>query len=112
MNKKISDNYFKIVEWSEEDKCYVGSAPGLFIGGVHGKNQDKVFKELCDIVEETITIMLKEGRPLPKGNFNKKFSGKIALRIPPELHKVLAVKAMQEGESINKYIVHNLSMAI
>jgi len=25
---------------------------------------------------------------------------------------VLAVKAMQEGESINKYIVHNLSMAI
>jgi predicted HicB family RNase H-like nuclease len=32
--------------------------------------------------------------------------------MPPELHKVLAVKAMQEGESINKYIVHNLSMAI
>ena len=40
MNKKISDNYLKIVEWSEEDNCYVGSAPGLFIGGVHGKNQD------------------------------------------------------------------------
>jgi predicted HicB family RNase H-like nuclease len=102
MNKIISDNYLKIVEWSEEDKCYVGSAPGLFIGGVHGKNQDKVFKELCDIVEETITIMLKEGRPLPKVNLNKKFSGKIALRIPPELHKVLAVKAMQEGEKIGR----------
>lgn len=84
----------------------------MFIGGVHGKNQDKVFKELYDIVEETITIMLKEGRPLPKGNFNKKFSGKIALRITPELHKVLAVKAMQEGESINKYIAHNLAVAI
>lgn len=112
MNKKISDNYLKIVEWSEEDNCYVGSAPGLFIGGVHGKNQDKVFKELCDIVEETITIMLNEGRPLPKGIFNKKFSGKIALRITPELHKVLAVKAMQEGESINKYISDNLATAI
>jgi len=112
MNKKISDNYLKIVEWSEEDNCYVGSAPGLFIGGVHGKNQDKVFKELCYIVEETITIMLKEGRPLPKGNLNKKFSGKIALRITPELHKVLAVKAMQEGKSINKYIAHNLAVAI
>ena len=84
----------------------------MFIGGVHGKNQDKVFKELCDIVEETITIMLKEGRPLPKGNFNKIFSGNIALRITPELHKVLAVKAMQEGESLNKYIVHNLAMTI
>jgi hypothetical protein len=29
MNKKISDNYFKIVEWSGEDNCYVGSAPKL-----------------------------------------------------------------------------------
>ena len=66
MNKKISDNYLKIVEWSEEDNCYVGSAPGLFIGGVHGKNQDKVFKELCEVVEETITIMQKEGRSYQK----------------------------------------------
>jgi predicted HicB family RNase H-like nuclease len=112
MNKKISDNYLKIVEWSEEDKCYVGSAPGLFIGGVHGQNQDKVFRELCEAVEETINIMQKEGRPLPKENISKTFSGKIALRIPPELHKALAVKALREGESINKYIAHSLEMAI
>ena len=25
---KERDRYLKIVEWSEEDKCYVGSAPG------------------------------------------------------------------------------------
>ena len=56
MNKKISDNYFKIVEWSEENNFYVGSAPCLFIGGVHGKNQDKVFKELCDIVEKASDV--------------------------------------------------------
>lgn len=112
MNKKLYDNYLKIVEWSEEDKCYVGSAPGLFIGGVHGQIQDKVFKELCDVVEETINIMKKEGRPLPKENISKTFSGKIALRIPPELHKMLALKALQEGASINKYIAHSLEMAI
>ncbi len=112
MTKKVSDNYLKMVEWSEEDQCYVGVAPGLFIGGVHGKNQDKVFKELCEVVEETIQIMQKEGRPLPKETAGKSYSGNIALRLSPELHKALAVKALKERESVNQFIVHRLEHAI
>ena len=30
---KASARYAKIVEWSAEDNCYVGSAPGLILGG-------------------------------------------------------------------------------
>ena len=30
---KESARYVKIVEWSEEDQCYVGSSPGLLYGG-------------------------------------------------------------------------------
>ena len=112
MSKKTSDDYLKIVEWSEEDQCYVGTAPGLILGGVHGKNQKKVFNELCEAVEEAIQILRKEGRPLPAATANKKFSGKIALRIPPQLHKALAGKAFQEGESVNKLIQHELQEAI
>lgn len=33
---KDSAKYAKIVEWSDEDRCYVGSAPGLIYGGCHG----------------------------------------------------------------------------
>ena len=110
--KKTSDDYLKIVEWSEEDRCYVGMAPGLIIGGVHGRNQKKVFDELCEAVEEAIQILQKEGRPLPAATANKKYSGKIALRIPPPLHKSLAMKALQEGESVNKLIQHELEEAI
>ena len=109
MSKKISDNYLKIVEWSEEDQCYVGTAPGLIIGGVHGRSQKKVFDDLCDAVEEAIQILRKEGRPLPVATANKKYSGKIALRIPSQLHKTLAIKAFQEGESVNKLIQQRLS---
>jgi len=110
--KKASDDYLKIVEWSEEDRCYVGMAPGLIIGGVHGRNQKKVFDELCEAVEEAIQILQKEGSPLPAATANKKYSGKIALRIPPPLHKTLAIKAFQEGESVNKLIQHELEEAI
>lgn len=60
-----SAKYAKIVEWSEEDQCYVGSAPGLVFGGCHGEDEKKVFDELCQIVEEVITLYRKDGKPLP-----------------------------------------------
>ena len=112
MNTQIPDKYLKIVEWSNEDNCYIGTSPGLFDGGVHGQNEAKVFKELCEVVEDTIEIMKNSGKSLPKPTANKQFSGKIALRIPPDLHKAVAVKAMQEGKSINKLIQHKLEAAI
>ncbi|MGE5216649.1 MAG: hypothetical protein ACM3SP_06570, partial [Chloroflexota bacterium] len=57
---KESARYAKIVQWSEEDQCYIGSAPGLILGGCHGDDEKEVFNELCEIVEEAIAIYHKE----------------------------------------------------
>ncbi|MEW6608490.1 MAG: type II toxin-antitoxin system HicB family antitoxin [bacterium] len=57
--------YVKIVEWSDEDGCFIGSCPELFYGGCHGDNEYRVFDELCQIVEETIRIYRQDGKPLP-----------------------------------------------
>ena len=62
---KASARYVKIVEWSEEDQCYVGSAPGLLLGGCHGDDEEAVFQELCKIVEEAIKLYEVDGKPLP-----------------------------------------------
>jgi predicted RNase H-like HicB family nuclease len=62
---KDSARYVKIVEWSDEDHCYVGSAPGLILGGCHGDDERQVFAELCQIVEETIDLYRQDGKPLP-----------------------------------------------
>lgn len=62
---KESSRYIKIVEWSDDDQCFVGSSPGLLWGGCHGDDERMVFEELQQIVEETIEIYKKEGRPLP-----------------------------------------------
>jgi predicted RNase H-like HicB family nuclease len=62
---KESARYVKIVEWSEDDHCFVGSCPGLLYGGCHGKDEKAVFSELCQIVEETIELYKKDGKPLP-----------------------------------------------
>ena len=62
---KPADRYAKIVEWSEEDQCYVGSAPGLLLGGCHGDDERAVFAELLVIVEDVIALYHADNKPLP-----------------------------------------------
>lgn len=57
--------YVKLVEWSNVDRCFIGSCPELFYGGCHGDNERQVFDELCQIVEETIELYRRDGKPLP-----------------------------------------------
>jgi predicted RNase H-like HicB family nuclease len=74
---KESARYAKIVEWSEEDQCYVGSSPGLMYGGCHGTDEKVVFEELCQVVEETIALYRKEGRALPPPTSGRDFANKM-----------------------------------
>lgn len=74
---KLSANYVKLVEWSDEDSCYIGSAPGLLLGGCHGDDEQLVFEELCQIVEETISDYLSSGKPLPPPTSGRDFVNKL-----------------------------------
>ncbi len=74
---KDSARYAKIVEWSEEDDCYVGSCPGLFLGGCHGSDEQKAFAELIEIVNETIHAILAEGKPLPPATSGKDLANRL-----------------------------------
>jgi len=74
---KESTRYVKIVEWSDEDRCFVGSCPGLFYGGCHGNDEKKVFDELCEIVEETIEVYKRDGKPLPPATSGKDYANKM-----------------------------------
>ena len=65
-NNAASRGYAKIIEWSNEDQCYVGRVPGLFHGGCHGDDELQVFLELCEIVDEVIEIY-QEGNLLTPG---------------------------------------------
>jgi predicted HicB family RNase H-like nuclease len=101
----LSDRYLKIVEWSDEDKCYIGTCPGLMLGGVHGLDEVKVYRELCQVVEEVIQIYQKDGDPLPEPTAGKNYSGKFVVRVGSALHKDLAIDAQRRRQSLNSYCV-------
>ena len=100
---KKKDHYLKIVEWSDEDQCYIGSIPGWIGKCCHGDNEEDVYRQLCRILEEWIEIYEEDNMPLPSSISEKKYSGKFQLRVDSDLHKALAIKAMQENESLNRF---------
>jgi predicted RNase H-like HicB family nuclease len=72
---KDSLRYVKLVEWSEADQCFIGSCPGLFYGGCHGPEEQQVFAELCQIVEEVIELYQQDGKPLPQATVGRYYEG-------------------------------------
>ena len=48
--------YIKIVEWSEEDQCFIGCCPGVIAPCCHGDDEVEVYRELCQIVDEWLAI--------------------------------------------------------
>jgi len=109
---KDINKYLKLVEWSEEDQCYVGRVPGLALGGVHGSNESRVFQELGTLVDEWIAIHQREAAPLPPETAGRRYSGKFNLRVGEELHEHLTLEALKSGESLNQYCVKALKAKV
>jgi predicted HicB family RNase H-like nuclease len=109
--KTIADRYAKVVEWSEEDGCYVGRVPALGYGGVHGPDRALVFEEICQVAEEIVAVHMEDGRKLPLPSA-RRYSGRFVLRIPPGLHEALDLEAKKSGRSLNAAAEHALRQGL
>jgi predicted RNase H-like HicB family nuclease len=49
-----SAKYIKIVEWSDEDECFIGYCPGIIGPCCHGDDEVEVYRQLCEIVDELL----------------------------------------------------------
>lgn len=52
----MNRHYRKIVEWSDVDQCFIGRCPELMSGGIHGDDEMKVYRELCEAIEEFVKL--------------------------------------------------------
>jgi len=75
---KDSARYIKIVEWSEEDQSFVGQCPGVIGPCCHGDDEARVYAELCEIVDEWVELLKREGRPLPPPTVGRNIADQIA----------------------------------
>lgn len=67
-------HYTIIIQWSEEDKCFVVSLPewGEFCH-THGETYEEAFKNAQEVLEMLIESSLEDGQPLPEPQTLGKF---------------------------------------
>ena len=61
-----SAKYIKIVEWSDEDECFIGYCPGIIGPCCHGDDEVEVYRQLCEIVDELLDHAQKKNKSLPR----------------------------------------------
>jgi predicted HicB family RNase H-like nuclease len=105
----IARDYLRVVEWSPEDRCFVGSAPPLIGRCCHGPTEASVVKQLKGIVEDWIRLRDAEGVALPAPEGSGKYSGRFLLRLPGPVHQALVIKAQAAGKSLNAYCAERLA---
>ena len=60
---KTSARYVKIVEWSVEDQCYVGSCPGLFYGVVTAMMNKRCFQNCVTSLKRPLNSTSERASP-------------------------------------------------
>lgn len=108
-NKQIK--YRVDITWSDEDKCYVARVPELPGCVTDGATLAAAAKNAEDAIEGYLEVLKEEGKPLPPALSEREFSGRVPLRITPEMHRDLTAQAMIEKMSLNKLIEKKLRSA-
>ncbi|MDZ7665137.1 MAG: toxin-antitoxin system HicB family antitoxin [Desulfotignum sp.] len=104
-----NDHYTYRVTWSADDEEYVGLCvefPSL--SWLDGTPEDAL-KGIRDLVAEVIDDMKNNEEKIPEPIALKNFSGKFMVRVPPEIHRALAIKAAEAGVSLNRLASSKLS---
>lgn len=92
------------VLWSEEDQEFVGLCAEFPSLSWLDEDQMAALAGIVDLVGEVVADMARNGEQVPEPLSRKKYSGNIALRTTPEVHRDLALSAAESGVSLNRYI--------
>jgi len=106
----FKDDYYTYrVTWSAEDQEYVGLCaefPGLsWLAADH----EEALRGIRQLVAEVIADMRANQENIPEPVAARNYSGRFMVRIPPELHRELALEAAEAGISLNRLASDKLS---
>ena len=104
-----NDRYTYRVTWSEEDQEYVGLCTEFPSLSWLGKTPEAALRGIRKIVDDVIKDMKKTGEEVPQPIACKKYSGKFMVRVPPDVHRNLAIQATESGVSLNRVVGSKLS---
>jgi predicted HicB family RNase H-like nuclease len=103
------DRYTYRVTWSDEDKEYVGLCAEFPSLSWLARTPEAALKGIRKVVADVVKDLQESGDPIPDPIANRQYSGKFMVRVPPEMHRKLAVQAAEAGVSLNRLASSKLS---
>ena len=97
-----TDKYTYRVTWSEEDAEFVGLCAEFPSLSWLAESPEAALKGIRKVVRACIKNMTNDGEDIPPAIAVKNYSGKFMVRVPPDVHRKLAVKAAESGVSLNR----------
>jgi len=104
-----NDRYTYRVTWSEDDKEYVGLCTEFLCLSWLSATPEAALKGIRKLVSEVVADMEANDEAIPEPIACRQYSGKFMVRIPPEIHRNLAIRAAESGISINRVVSSKLS---
>ncbi|MBX9471078.1 type II toxin-antitoxin system HicB family antitoxin [Microcella sp.] len=98
------DHYTYRVSWSPDDREYVATVVEFRSLSWLAPDPAAALLGLRALVAEVVDDLLASGEPVPEPLAERQFSGEFRLRIPPALHRALAIEATEQGVSLNRLV--------
>ena len=103
------DHYAYRVLWSSEDEEFVGLCSEFPSLSWLEVAPDEAFAGIRRLVAEVLEDMKESGEAPPVPISDRAYSGNFMVRVPPELHRALALRAAEEGVSLNRLVSTRLA---
>ena len=103
------DHYTYRVTWSSEDEGYIGLCAEFPSLSWFAAAPEEAFSGIRQLVAECIADMRASNEPVPEPMADRVYSGKFMVRVPPETHRALAIRAAEEGVSLNRLVSARLA---
>jgi len=104
-----NDKYTYRVTWSEEDSEYIGLCVEFPSLSWLAATPEESLAGIRAVVADVVTDLQSNGEPVPEPLATKTYSGRFMVRIPPVLHRQLALEAAEAGISLNRLASARLS---
>ena len=96
------NHYTYRVTWSAEDGEHVGLCAEFPSLSWLARTPEKALAGIRQAVAEAVADMQTNGEPIPNALAEKHYSGEFRVRIPPDVHRALAMQAAEQGISLNR----------
>jgi predicted HicB family RNase H-like nuclease len=103
------NEYTYRVTWSEEDNQSVGLCAEFPSLSWLDATPEKALRGIRRVVAQVIKDMRANGESVPEPISRRHYSGKFMVRVPPEVHRKLAMEAAEEDISLNRLVSSRLS---